>query len=258
MSETDPTRRDPQRAPSDRAEGTGGHDPIPLEPSEPSPPAPPSPRPRIDSPGLLDDFDEDADLTSDPEVERIVKGIPIGEPARPADAPTAEPAGPPLSVSPSWRVPAAIGAVLTIAAAVLAVVYAPSVPWAYVLLTLYRAAIHTATGVGAMIIAALLLGRTLGSFEGAAARMFMAVSAFLAVFSFALSLKSGEQTFVRGAAYAGMLLVAAGAYFGALVLWFRLTARDCAVIAACHFGLALFVSLGNMLTGFIGGAGSVQ
>jgi hypothetical protein len=257
MSETDPNR------PSGEANRPDNPyknvEPIPLEPGDTGHPTEAGARARIDSPGLLDDFDEDADLESDPEVERIVKGIPIA-PAISQGAPTllAEPVGEPLCLSTSWRVPVAIGAVVTVGAAVFAAIYAPNVAWAYVLITLYRAAVHTATGVGAVVVAAMLLGRRVGSFQAAAARMFLAVSLFLIVFSLALPLKSGEQTFLRAAGYVGMVLLAAAAYAGGVFSTFRLPPRDVGVIAGAHFGLALLVSLGNLLTGVISGAGAVQ
>ena len=67
--------------PSDRAASDSGLNagsdtgPIPIEP-EPG-------KGRLDEPGLLEDFDEDADFDKDPELERAVTGgLPPAPPAR--------------------------------------------------------------------------------------------------------------------------------------------------------------------------------
>lgn len=251
MSETDPTRSEPGATGRGKGSSADGNEPIPLEPSEPAPARRPAPKARIDSPGLLEDFDEDADLESDPEVERIVKGVPVGQPERPVPASPDAAAGltgEPLCASEAWRVPAAIGGAATITAAVLAGIYAESVEWAHVLNTLYLAAVHTATGVGAVVAAALLLGRRVGSFESAAARIFMAVAIFLAVYSLEIPISGKIDEIVLGAA----------AYFGMVVVGFRLPPRDAAVIGGAHFALALLLTVGNQLAGVISRAGSVQ
>ncbi|HZW09130.1 MAG TPA: hypothetical protein VFF69_04435 [Phycisphaerales bacterium] len=252
MAETDPYKPESERGrdPGASAGGLGG-DPIPLEPSEPEPVrAPPPARARIDSPGLLDDFDEDADLESDPEVDRIVKGIPVqSRPAAPAAAELvgAEPAGEPLSASGAWRLPVGIGGAATIGAAVFAGINGANVAWAHVLNVIYQAGMHTATGLGAVFAAGLLLGRPVGRYDGAAARMFMAVAVFLLVHSVDIPLTAGklEETLLGGAAY-----------FGALVLSFRLPPRDAAAIGGVHFGIALVAHFGSMLAAVISGAGT--
>ncbi len=222
--------------------------PIPLEPREDTPP---SRKPRIDSPGLLEDFDEDADFDSDPELERVVKGIPVGGPSQRPTAKVAADAAPkadPISAAESWRLPAALGAVITLTAAVFAGVYADNTLWAHVLITIYWAALHTATGVGAIVVAALLLGRPVGHFEGAAARMLLVVSMFLVVFSLEIPISTTpiEET-----------IFAAAAYFGGLIVAFRLTPRDAGVVAGAHFGLALLIAFGSMLSAAISsGAGA--
>jgi hypothetical protein len=251
MGEHESRKPEPEGDTSASAGWSGGGDPIPLEPSEPEPArTPPPSKPRIDSPGLLDDFDEDADLESDPEVEQIVKGVPVKpKHAAPtlADPLTAEPTGDPLSASASWRVPVGIGAAATITAAIFAGINADAVIWAHVLNVVYSAGLHTATGVGALFAAALLLGRPVGSYEGAAARMFMAVSIFLVALSLDIPLTQGKLE---------EILLGAAAYFGALVVAFRLPPRDAAVIGGAHFGIALVVYFGSMLAAVISGAGA--
>lgn len=246
MTDTNPT--EPTNAPDDP------NRPIPLEPRQPAPSSPVRPEPgtpHIDAPGLIEDFDEDADFDTDPELERVVKGIPVDEPQRPPTAKVTSAASPdaaPISGQASWRLPAAIGAVVTLTAAIFAGVYADTDQhiWALVLITIYWAALHTATGVGAIVVTGLLLGRPIGHFEGAAARMFMAVSLFLIVFRLNIPIPLHFEETILGAV----------AYFAALVVAFRLAPRDAAVVGGAHFCLALLVSLGSTLSGAIqAGAG---
>ncbi|MCC7390077.1 MAG: hypothetical protein IT431_15060 [Phycisphaerales bacterium] len=256
-----------QDTPNDRPQETPADDqnaPIPLEPRGEEPPRRPAPgKAHIDAPGLTDDFDEDADFESDPEVERIVKGIPVeGKKTGEARKPAPERArvgllgvesGEPLCASEAWRTPAIIGGLVTLTAAVLAGVYADHTLWAFVLITIYRAALHTGTGIGALILTAMLLGRKVGSFEGAAARMFLCVSLFLVVYSLDIPIMktSKLEESVLGAA----------AYFGGLVVAFRLPPRDAAVVGGSHFGVAMLLWLGGLLSsaiqaGALAGAGS--
>jgi len=234
------------------APSSDSHEPIPLEPADPhqSEPSSTPGKAEIDSPGLLDDFEPGADFDTDPELERVVKGIPVdeaGEPLSPptgkvvADADSATPAGEPISSQASWRLPAAIGAFVTLTAAVFAGIYADNTIWAFVLITIYWAILHTATGVGALVITAVLLGRPIGHFEGAAARMFLVVSLFLVVFRLDIPIPLHfEET-----------ILAAAAYFGGLVFAFRLAPRDAAVVAGAHFGLVLLVGVGSLLSSVI-------
>lgn len=236
-----------QEPPNDRAQDVPGEDPnapIPLEPLEPEPPRRPSGKARIDAPGLTDDFDEDADFESDPELERVVRGIPVGQkeppPARREEKKDEE-SGEAICASASWRVPAGVGALVTLTAAVFAGVYADATIWAHVLRTIYWGVLHTATGVGAVVVTAVLLGRPVGKYEGIAARMLVAVSLFLVVFSLQIPIPTRIDETV----------LAAAAYFGAVVVLFRLTARDAGVLVGAHFGLALLVTMGNMLSAVI-------
>ncbi len=254
MTEQPPRGREPE--PGDAANGPGDPiDPIDLEPRAQEPAQPtknptasssgPGPA-NLDAPGLLDDFDEDADFESDPEVERVVKGIPVenaGSTAAAHRKSVFKPTGEPLCKSSAWKVPGTIGAGVIVLAAVLAGVYAEHSVWAYVLITLYWAVLHTATGLGALVLSSLLLGRRVGSFEGAAARMLLAVSLFLVVYSLNLDIiNSGKLEEV---------ILATAAYFGGLVVAFRLAPRDAAVIGAAHFGVALLLVLGGLLQGAI-------
>lgn len=94
------------------------------------------------------------------------------------------------------------------------------------------------------MITAILLGRSVGRFDAAAARMFMAVSFFLITYSLEIPLTDGKlEEVVLGAA----------AYFGGLIAGFRMAPRDAVVVGAAHFGIVLIVTLGNMLSGVIAG-----
>lgn len=225
---------------------------IDIEPLE-QPAAPPRKpgKPAIDAPGLIDDFDEDADFDSDPELDRVVRGIPV-EKTGPTGVEQVKsvfkPTGEPMCASASWKVPGITGALITILAAVLAGVYADHSNWAYVLITIYNAVLHTATGLGALVVSTFLLGRRVGSFEGAVARMLLAVSLYLAVYSLNLDIiNSGKLEEVT---------LAAAAYFGGLVVAFRLAPRDAAVIGAAHFGVVMLLWLGGLLRGVIISGGS--
>jgi hypothetical protein len=249
------------RAPESEGNGADPDGPIELDESQTrDPPRPHRPKGgKVEGPGLLDDFDEDEDLTSDPEVEQIVRGVPV-EKARPRERPRKPPSpeifasdldappGEPFCASGAWKGFAALGGVLVLLAGVLAGVYADHAHWAHVLITLYWALLHTGTGLGALVLAAMLLGRRVGSFEGAAARMLVAVALFLAVYSLDIPLTQGKLEEV---------VLAAGAYFGGLVVAFRLMPRDAAVIGGAHFGVALLLWLGGLLRAIIasGGAG---
>ena len=245
----DPDKRPPDNA-SDAPRDAEADGVIPLEPRDEPPPVPRG-KPHIDSPSLIDDFDEDADFDSDPELEAVVKGIPVGAPEKPAPRPTAKATDPdddvggPICPSASWRVPTVIGCLLLITAAIFSGVYAEHSYWAYVLRTVYWAALHTATGVGAVVIAAILLGRKPGPLDGAAARMFMVVTMFLVIFSLDIPIPTRiEET-----------LLAAAAYFGGLVVAFKLAPKDAAVVGGAHFGLALLVALGSTLSAVISAGG---
>lgn len=231
-------------------DGDNDSGPIDLEPPSPEPPRDSKRRAEINAPGLIDDFDEDADFDDDPEVERVVRGIPVGSSAKASEergSSVFKPTGEALCASTAWKTPGIIGVIITLVAAVLAGVYAAHTEWAYVLITIYNAALHTATGLGALVLSAFLLGRRVGSFEGATARMLLAVSLYLAVYSLKIPLIPGKFEEV---------VLAAGAYFGGLVVAFRVAPKDAVVIGAAHFGVAMALVLGGMLQGVIVAGGA--
>ena len=233
--------------PDDEAQQAG---PIPLEPLTPSGRVMPSARtPELDKPGLLDDFDEEADFEHDPEVEQAVRGIPVEDP------PATEPSiwgtrgmlsGKPISPSTKWKFATGVGIVAAVTAAVFAGINHDSVVWAHVLLTLYLAILHTATGVGAVLVTALLLGRSVGRFDSAASRMLAAVGLYLLVYNINMPIPGHIEE----------MLLASAAYIGTIMVGFRIPVRDAAVIGSVHFGLWMLVWAGNALSTVIG-AGSV-
>jgi hypothetical protein len=190
-------------------------DPYELAPEAPS--AAPTPA-NLNKPPLLDDFEEDADFSKDPEVEAALKGKPVkARVAAEGEAGAVEPAGEPF-VKPGFgdeRVWGLVGAVLLVATLIAEAVTTrhgtlPTV--ATVLLMLYKVLVHTATGVIAVWVAAVLSDQRLGRMELAAGRMFAAVAALALFFSVRISI-FGSSDFERGlwstvfgaAAYLGLV-----------------------------------------------------
>lgn len=194
---------------------------------------------------LLDEFDDDEDLERDPEVEEALSGkkktkkpekTGREEPAPEADTRKA-------LVKPGWDPPRAmfvVGGVLTTAAIVITAINTPDHRFLAPLLVLYKIAIHTGTGVVAVIAAALLLHLKTGRLDKAAARMFVAVSAFMLVVNIDLNIGAVSAT-------VGQLL-GAGAYL-LLVAWlFRLGRDRLLVVTIAHLALVVVIKLGMVLS----------
>ncbi len=127
---------------------------------------------------LIDDFDEDADFSKDPEVERVLGG----GAARAGKNTTASTAD--VFVKPGFgtaeQIYIAVGAV-TLAAVIAAGVTAAGrgrVWYVDCILTLYLTALHTLTGAAAVMAAAHLSEKRLGELPLATARMGLAVAVF--------------------------------------------------------------------------------
>ncbi|GIK18320.1 MAG: hypothetical protein DYG93_12585 [Leptolyngbya sp. PLA2] len=208
--------------------------PIPLGPEpEPTRPAP-------FKEGLLDDFDEDADLLSDPEVEAAIKGKPKTDRAKPDDEKPKERLDFVLPMPGGWRLPAILGTVALVAALVFNGLNTPLRPVALaVVKTLYETLMHTGTGVAAVMVASLLTERRFSRFEQAAGRMFLAVSAFALVVNLKVPIPGHIDEFV----------LAAVAYAGVVWSFFRLPPRETLILMACHFGMWLAVAAGGLLGG---------
>ncbi len=109
-----------------------------------------------------------------------------------------------------------------------------------VLLGIYDVAIHTGTGVVAVVLAGLLLKKPVGRLDLAAGRMLVAFSVFLLV--------SKIQPGALG--WFGlllMMLMGAAAYWVTLLLLFRRNVQETHTIACAHAGLYIVVWLGTSL-----------
>ncbi|MBX3360013.1 MAG: hypothetical protein KF705_01030 [Phycisphaeraceae bacterium] len=131
--------------------------------------------------------------------------------------------------------------VLTLGAVGMAGYFAPSHAIARGLATLYDIAVHTGTGIVAVMMAAVFTERRFSEAKVASARMFFAVSLLYAVVSSNIPIPTKIDEWVLGlAAYT-------------LALWglFRLPRHELTVIGVTHAGLWLIVKFGAELNAFI-------
>lgn len=136
------------------------------------------------------------------------------------------------------------GAILTLTAIFLAGYYSPKYPVAQALSALYDIAVHTGTGVVAVLIASIFTERRFNNAKLAAGRMYFMVAALYAVRFTPIPIPTTIDQWILGfAAYALLLLGL-----------FRLPQRDLGIIGLTHFGLWLIVKLGASLEAFIAGA----
>lgn len=202
---------------------------------EPHVPAPPTARvAKLEAPGLTDDFDEDADFDHDPAM-----------PTAPAPKAAAAPVD--AFVKPGWGSAQVIGT-LGIAAALTATVLGAWLgdgPWyKAVVLSLYHIGLQTMAGVGAVVFAAWMVEKPLGSTDLAAARMLLAVG---------LARVFLPLTF--GVPYTGRFLEGAaviGAY--GLVTWalFRLPRPHWFVMVCAHVILMVVLAVGGFIESWAG------
>lgn len=242
---------------SDQPSGVPGQPP-PVQPYELAADEPPARQPRVapaapkgslDRPGLLSDFDEDADFDKDPEVEQARKSggraeVPVGRPvqtgnARGAAASEAGVPGAPDSnefgqriVTPgrgTLKTMLIVGGTLAGAAALAAGINAGAGrnPFLVGLSMVFDIALHTITGVGAVGLAAAMLGKLLRHTELAGARMLVATALFAL----------GFQLDFQSWAHSLGILIATVLYFLSVWLLFKLKARETLVVAAFHFAL---------------------
>lgn len=212
-----------------------------------TPPTKESPRKaRLDAPRLLDDVDDDADLTHDPEVEaalrpslasRFGKALSF-EPAPGDHRPVFVKTG--LGSARVWGV---AGGVLAVAAVVAAIVTAPSAKAWHGIYTLYSVILHTGTGVLAVTAAAALHGERLAYLPLAAARVLAAVAAALLVYNLRLNLIDGTRF--------DESLFAVIAYLLVIMVTFRLWGTKLLAILACHFLLWMAFVVGSEVRGRI-------
>lgn len=166
-------------------------------------------------------------------------------------APTTGEAGDPLPIvragfpGPNTLIISA--GILTLGAVGMAGYFAPSHAIARGLATLYDIAVHTGTGIVAVMIAAVFTERRFNDAKVAAARMFFAVSLLYAVVSSNIPIPTKIDEWAVGiAAYT-------------LALWglFRLPRHELTVIGVTHAGLWLIVKFGAELNAFIASRAAV-
>lgn len=219
--------------------------PYPVEPEPEGGPA--RPRPRIDEPGLLEGFDEDVDLTSDPELEAsIIAGARPPAPGTPGGAtaapkPEPPPHGPVMvragGVSDRvWLIAAGVALLLAITEAL---IWQEQGRWAHVGLTIYGALLNTGLGLAAIYMVARLLERPLGAFERAGARVALAACLWQVAAQLQIPLV-GESRIEE-------LILAVAIY--TLVLWglFRWDGRTLGFVLGLHFGGWLLIQAGSEL-----------
>lgn len=189
---------------------------------------------------LLDDFDEDADFSRDPEVERALKGVrgAIAGQARPGD--TRE-----VFIKPGFGAPQAwwiVGAVLLVGAVIAAAVNNTPHPVVAPLLVLYSAFLHTGTGLVALAVASVLVHRRLGPLTLPGARMFVAVTAFLLVLNLRITLLGAPELLWEEWTLSSL------AYVAAVAGLFRLWGRALGYVVCSHFLLWVIVQIGMELS----------
>lgn len=217
----------------------GGVQPYELAPVESTPSPISSPKPQIVKPGLLADFDEDADFDHDPEVEQAKRGIPPGTKLGAKSGEAKAPIDPSrLIVIPGrgdLKTLAMVGGGVALAAAIGAAFNAADGRNRFfvAISLVFDIAMHTITGVGAIGLAAAMLGKVLRNFELAGARMLVAT----ALFALGFQLNFNASAHILG------LALAVGSYFLAVWFLFRLKSQDTIVVSAFHFALFILLYL---------------
>ncbi|MFG0284383.1 MAG: hypothetical protein ACF8R7_08170 [Phycisphaerales bacterium JB039] len=231
--------------------------PVRPEPYDVGPPEelrePARPKGRLDEPGLLEDFDEDADFSVDPEVDAAILAGAEARPAEPAPKRSEPPrTGPPLVQAGKTpdRVWLAIAGVLLLVAITETLIWAPGARPARVGLTIYGAIVNTGLGLAAIYLAGRLLERPLGAFERAGARVALAACLAQVGTQLQLTLIGTVDNRIEE------LAIAAAAY--ALALWalFRWDARTLGVVLGLHFLGWLAIQTGASLQSCAAAAGS--
>ncbi|QQS10016.1 MAG: hypothetical protein IPK69_05190 [Phycisphaerales bacterium] len=226
---------------------------------------------RVGEKRLLEDVDDDADLTRDPEVEARTREERQSQGAHPKpkngstktgdesrwrraarrvneiDIDAVEEDAIVRPGKPGFQATLIIGVSLLAIAMVLAGVYAPpkdidtpvnaSRRLAHVLSTGYRALLNMGTGVAALGIAGIWAGRPLGRIEFAPGRMLVAVSGLLALTSLRTPFLGRFDEIAAGVA----------AYLLLVILLFRLKPSLACITGLFHFGLWMLMEIGYML-----------
>lgn len=221
-------------------------------PPQTKPETPPDPKARIDKPGLISDFDEDADFDRDPELQKVLQGAKPAPAATPTTTvPLVDFVKPGFGEAIHW---AAAGGVLLLAALVVIGVKAPDKTVWRILMALYLAVLHTGTGLVAIYVSAALVRQFVGRVDLAAARMFAAVAAFTLVASL-------RPAFFSSQALNSLsnLTLASIAYVSVVVITFRLwSRRTAAYVVGFHFVLWMILHVALILAAAIARTGGAK
>lgn len=196
--------------------------------------APKEPREkRIGDEPVLAGFDEDADFDHDPEVAKA-----LGRQETRDDDDSDEPATPTVPLvngeGASAKTLAMIGGGIVACAFLAALLTADKNGLARGIGAAYLVVFHTLTGVGAIALAAHLLGRAIGPIDHAAARMFVAVGTFVLIVTIRLPFLGVFDRLV-------LVPAAAGAYFLCLLLVLRFPRHEAGVVAVMHAVMAILM-----------------
>ncbi len=192
--------------------------------------------------GMLEGFDEDADFETDPEVDAAMGKRPPATPGTTAPEPPPRPVLVKEGIgSPGILVGASC--VLLLGAVIGAAVNEKDHPAVASVLTVYDAGLHACTGVAALAGVAMLLRRALGRIDLAAARMLVAVSAFLVLYNLKIDL--------IGTSKWEELTLGAAAYVGTVAMLFRIWRRPLMYVVCAHFFLWMAVQIGMQLSAWM-------
>lgn len=253
-----PPANKPHAKPDPSLDDVAMYDVIEPPKTDPAPSVQPG-KPHIQAPGLIDDFDEDADFSEETvlresrQKKAALEDTVADEPAddgweafRPRkDAPHfVQPKG--RITIPGVKAPAIAAAVLLLIAIVLAFTRVQHGSIYAALSVLYLGIMHSITGVGAVVVGTLDAKARFGSFAAAWARMFIAVSILLVVINLPLQ---GNARFL-------LAPIGAAVYALALYLLFRWNWRSVGIVAASHFALAMLLYIGEWLHAMVMRAGT--
>ena len=239
MTESDPKA---SKAPNPDA-------PYELAPVEDVPVARPAPtkdpKGKLEAPGLIADFDEDADFSQDPEVEATLKGKKLDKNAPKSKFSMSLPGVPGVDSVPlvrDGRLDVKWGAILgwglVLGGGIAAAITTKNAWFAGLLATILACVLHTITGLGAVGIAGYFLERPIGRVDLAATRVLAAVGAFALCFHI--------DTTVLG--HFDETALACAAYLAVMLIFFRVHGAEVMLIGVAHAALWAFVAAANWVS----------
>lgn len=246
MNENDP--KVGQDTPSEKKNEPAPYEMAPMEevPTARAAADPGKGKAKISAPGLISDFDEDADFSRDPELDQKLRGKP--EETRPnklaAKIATSFhlPADPGSDALPLLREGvldvkwgAVVGLALTFGGAIAAAATTKSAWFAGFVATFLACFLHAITGVGAVGIAGYFLERPTGRMDLVATRMLAATGMFAVLFN----------VHIPGVGHVVETGIAIAAYLGVVLLFFRVHGGEMLLIGTTHGTLWGFIALTN-------------